>query len=154
MKTPSDRDGMFREVSRQMLGDGYAVRFRAIGASMEPAIADGDMITVAPVAADEVKLGDVVFCASGQRRIAHRVVEIHATAPGPPVFIVRGDARAECDPPVGAGQILGKIISVERPGARSWAFWRRRIQRLLVMTRRDGTRPQPPRTAAQDPPDV
>ena len=36
------------DVSCDLLAGGYAVRFRASGGSMRPAICDGDVVTVAP----------------------------------------------------------------------------------------------------------
>src|SRR5512142_1214767 len=104
----------FKEVSEHLLSEGLAVRFRAGGTSMEPAIGDGDLITVAPVSVGEIQPGDVVFYASGRRTIAHRVVEIRRDEAATPTFIVRGDAREECDAPVVAAQILGKVVAVER----------------------------------------
>lgn len=138
----------FREVSEQLLSEGLAVRFRAGGVSMEPAIRDGDLITVARVSVDEVKRGDVVFYASGRRTIAHRVVEIRRDGAATPTFIVRGDAREECDAPVVATQIIGKVVAVER--AKRLPFWKR----LLVVIAGGGRRPEPIRRAPQDPPRI
>jgi len=62
-------------------------------------------------------------------------------------FVLRGDASAACDDPVKAGQILGKVVSIQRNGCtidpycfthklsclmRSWV---NRIQRLLTGTK-------------------
>jgi hypothetical protein len=49
MRSPAS--SRFVDVSCDLLGGGYAVRFRASGGSMRPAICDGDVVTVAPGAA-------------------------------------------------------------------------------------------------------
>jgi signal peptidase I len=141
-------------VTGQLLGDGFGVRFRVAGTSMEPAIGDGDLITVAPVPPAEIQPGDVVYYAAGRRTIAHRVVEIRSAGSPAVTFIVRGDARAECDAPVAAGQILGKVIAVERARRPAWSAWRRRVRSLLFVVTRRGGRPQPAGAAAHHTPRV
>jgi signal peptidase I len=107
-------------VSGELLGDGYAVRFRALGTSMEPAISDGDLITVAPVLPGDIEPGDVVYYTCGRRTVAHRVVDIRSSPAGL-TFIVRGDAKMGDDAPIAAEHVLGKVIAVERsPRPRSW----------------------------------
>ena len=48
------------DVSCDLLAGGYAVRFRASGGSMRPAICDGDVVTVAPGATATLVPGKVV----------------------------------------------------------------------------------------------
>lgn len=140
-RAPAGTD-TFRELSGQLLDDGYAVRFRASGTSMEPAIGDGDWITVARVSPGEIVRGDVIFYHSGRRTIAHRVVEIRATQPDGPMFVVRGDAKAGCDAPVMPGQILGKVVAVEPAGSRRpFPAWRRLLRKLLLVIRARRGRP-------------
>ena len=129
----------FRELSGGLLHDGYAVRFRAAGTSMEPAIRDGDWITVARVSPGEIRQGDVVFYACGRRTIAHRVIEVRSPASPEPTFIVRGDAKGGSDAPVAASQVLGKVIAVERAAASCWLAAKRALHALFSgVTPREG----------------
>jgi hypothetical protein len=91
---------------------------------MYPTIKDGESITVEPVVASQVKRGNILFHHNGRGVIAHRVVRIARKKPllNPQdtvldiSFILRGDASSICDEPVEAGQVLGKVVSVERNG--------------------------------------
>jgi signal peptidase I len=91
------------------------VRFRAEGISMYPTIRDGEAITVAPVASEDVVSGDVLLCRHGTRVLAHRVVGVSICG-GARVFALRGDAKAACDPPVASDAVVGKVIGVNRNG--------------------------------------
>ena len=82
---------------------------------MYPTIRDGEVITIAPVASHEVVHGDVLLCRHDARMLAHRLVAVTARG-GERRFHFRGDAKAECDAPVGADAVLGKVISVFRNG--------------------------------------
>lgn len=120
MSMISSRTTTFLEASHELLREGYGVRFCAGGQSMFPTIRDGEMITVAPVAAADVKRHDVMLY-HFQNRVrqgvmAHRVVRIERTAGGALQFILRGDAMAQCDAPVAESDILGRVIAVERDG--------------------------------------
>lgn len=46
----------------EKLKNGEAVSFRPRGNSMSPIIQSGDLVTVAPVNVDTLKVGDVVLC--------------------------------------------------------------------------------------------
>ena len=116
MKIVRNDAGLFLEVSRQLLAQGVSVRFRAGGASMQPAIADGDAVVFAPVSAGAVRPGDVVLYCRGLRSIAHRVVRISRAKPNVTALLLRGDATEACDPPVRPQDVLGRVIAVE-PGA-------------------------------------
>jgi len=106
---------LFGEVIAEALTTGTVVRFSAEGTSMYPTIRDGEVITIAAVVPDDVVRGDVLLCRHDKRLLAHRVV--HVTTRGPErVFRLRGDATADCDAPVGADEVVGKVISVCRNG--------------------------------------
>ena len=66
----------FLELSIELLQRGLCIRFQANGWSMRPTIADGEIITVAPVAPSNVKVGDIILYHKGRKPIAHRVVKI------------------------------------------------------------------------------
>jgi hypothetical protein len=117
----------FARICIDLLRRGNRVRFRAPGHSMYPTILHEDVITVAPVKSEAIKVGDIVLYQSENSVIAHRVVkiknksDIHTDSQSSVLstqscFILRGDARPACDDPINAEQILGKIVSVERNG--------------------------------------
>ena len=94
------------------------MRFRAGGRSMTPTIDDGEVLIVAPVAAHEVDVADVVFCQTPSRSVAHRVLSVSGGAAGAPRLTLCGDASLEIDRPVTAEQVRGRVIAVERAGQR------------------------------------
>lgn len=132
---------IFPELVSDLLNNGHRVKFRAPGYSMYPTILHEDVITVEPVKASAVKVGDIVLYRDQQSLIAHRFIKIlkrseknSRSAPQGPLdrsdsptgvitstsetlrFILRGDARPISDNPITAEQILGKVVSVERNG--------------------------------------
>ena len=62
------------DLTAELLSRGTTVRFRPRGRSMYPSIREGELITVEPVAASDVKLADIVLYRSERGLIAHRVV--------------------------------------------------------------------------------
>jgi signal peptidase I len=109
-------DSAFADVVADLLRRGHSVRFRAKGGSMMPTIREGEAITVAPVAPDAIRRGDVVLYRSGQGVTAHRVVSVEQPAGGAPRFVTRGDASGSCDEPVEEAAVLGSVVAVERGG--------------------------------------
>ncbi len=107
------------DLTTELLSQGTTVRFRPSGRSMYPSIREGELITVEPVVASDVTLGDIVLYRSEKGVIAHRVVGTSPTQSSvlsPPHFFLRGDASLSCDEPVKAEQILGRVVGVERDG--------------------------------------
>ncbi|MBW1716376.1 MAG: hypothetical protein JRJ77_11240 [Deltaproteobacteria bacterium] len=132
---------VFPYITAELLERGHSIRFQAPGRSMHPTIRDGETITVKPVTASRVKVGDILlYCGKGGV-IAHRVVQIErerirslampsSLSPGY-LFIMRGDASLSCDFPVEPEQILGKVVSVERAGRRIDLYtWRAKTGRI------------------------
>ncbi len=86
---------------------------------MSPAIVDGEVITVEPIALSEIECGDIILYEAGNRVIAHRVIRtFKGESPKRPAlsFILRGDAFKTCDEPVSGQRVLGKVVSVRRRG--------------------------------------
>ena len=110
-----DRSKVFLDVATDVLRSGYRMRFRAGGSSMWPTIRPGEAITVEPATAMEIKLKDIVLYRTGRGMIGHRVVRI-ANQNGELILLARGDADHGASEPVAAGQILGKVVAVEREG--------------------------------------
>jgi hypothetical protein len=82
---------------------------------MYPTIRDGEVVTIAPIAAGDIVRGDVLMCRHSERFLTHRVVAVTGRDPDR-VFHLRGDAKAACDAPVAAVDVVGRVISVGRNG--------------------------------------
>ena len=126
------------DLTAELLSRGTTVRFRPSGRSMYPSIREGELITVEPVAARDVKRGDIVLYRSERGLLAHRVVGSSPTQSSvlspQSSLLLKGDASLSCDQPVAAQQILGRVVGVERngrsvalasPGAKLWHKARR-----------------------------
>ena len=100
-----------------LLAEGYGVRFRASGRSMQPTIQDGDALILAPAAPARIRTGDIVLVRR-ERFVAHRVIKMTALPDGSVSVLTRGDASICCDPSVTREAILGKVVAVERAGQR------------------------------------
>jgi len=124
---------MFPDIITDLLQEGYKVSFDAPGHSMFPTIMANETILVEAIDPGIVRVGDIVLYRTNGRLVAHRVVGINMNSDnsfsshsdydtqssvlGPQhLFILRGDAASACDAPVKAGQILGKVVSIERNG--------------------------------------
>ncbi len=122
------------DLTTELLSRGTAVRFRPSGRSMYPSIREGELITVEPVVASDVTLGDIVLYRSERGLIAHRVIQVSRPQSEPSAyraagfslrassgegtlgFLSQGDASLSSDEPVEAHQILGRVIGVQRNG--------------------------------------
>jgi len=114
----STESNLFFNVTVDLLKSGQSVRFQAPGRSMTPTIREDETITINPVSASSVRKGDIILYNNKTGVIAHRVVRIEKSDASlePNLFILRGDASITYDKPVTPGQVLGKVVSVERGG--------------------------------------
>jgi hypothetical protein len=103
-------------VIRALLEEGLAVRFRASGDSMHPALRDGDILIVEPVSAGRVRRGNVVLAQLKRGLTAHRVVAVTRDGDGRRWFTTRGDGVQECDAPFGPSSLLGIVTTADRNG--------------------------------------
>ena len=95
---------MFGEAMRALLKDGIAVRFRANGRSMYPAVRDGDEVRVEPQSAG---CGEVAMVATAEGLRVHRVMRDGQT---------RGDCCLAGD---SAAEMIGRVSRVnDRPVSR------------------------------------
>ena len=107
----------FGELVAALLSAHGRVRFRARGASMVPAVADGDVLTVARVTPDTLCAGDLVlYLRDDGRPVAHRLAD---GLPGGDDrrLRVRADAGVGHDELVPPERVLGRIVSIEREGS-------------------------------------
>ncbi|MFZ0734923.1 MAG: C25 family cysteine peptidase [Candidatus Sulfotelmatobacter sp.] len=101
---------LFDEVVRDLLDRGLSVRFQARGASMSPAIRDGETVEITSVIMSELRKDDIVLAKTNYGFRLHRIVLAdHARD----VFITRGDCGRQNDPPLTGVQILGVARSKE-----------------------------------------
>lgn len=101
------------DLAAAVLQSGAAIRLRALGSSMIPAVWPGDLLTIDPVSSSTVLAGEVVLCVRDQRFLIHRLM--HAgTLCGASDWITRGDALLNPDPGVPAEAILGRVSQITR----------------------------------------
>ncbi len=125
-----------------------SLRTTVHGRSMWPFVRDGDVVTIEPIRRRPPAVGEVVAVRHprGANLVIHRVVGVD-----PGGWIVQGDACAAPDGVVPTGQVLGRIVAVERGGspvrlgtgpsgpwvaALSRGGWLRRVQAALALPRR------------------
>ncbi len=104
----------FAELGAAVLRLGVGVRFAARGMSMQPLVQDGDLLTVQPVVARRLWVGDVALCmVEPGRVVAHRVLRKVRLGDGLRI-VVQGDRASQPDGALSADQILGRVALIER----------------------------------------
>jgi len=97
----------FEVICREVLASGGTVRFQARGASMSPAIRDGDIVYVQPLRATP-KTGDVLMVRGKDGMRLHRLVhKFKSDHEARELYVTRGDCGQEDDAPVESGDVLG-----------------------------------------------
>lgn len=125
---------LFDQFASDLVANGCGFRFRAKGLSMLPAIHDGDILHVQPLAGKNPRNGDIILLRSGKEFKAHRIVRVHGG-----IFTTRGDAGIDSDGEVDQDHILGLVVAKECVHARGtirlhgaaarWRFWARQACR-------------------------
>ena len=133
----ADAAGTRLDVLAALLESGLSVEIVARGRSMEPIIPDGTRLTLAPIAAHMVRVGDVIALRHGSNIRIHRIVSVWHTPE--PVYIARGDSSGTIDPPRHAPDLFGRVVHVRTPTGRSHdvtcASWRRLNRALGYLSR-------------------
>ena len=75
-------DKAFASLSAEILRQGDSFQFRAHGLSMTPFIRDGDLLTIAPVDAAELEIGDVVLYRNRRDRAGSHPNAARRESPG------------------------------------------------------------------------
>ncbi|MEI8259691.1 MAG: hypothetical protein WCJ30_28835 [Deltaproteobacteria bacterium] len=95
----------------QLLRDGHAVEYVALGGSMWPFIRGGSVVRVEPASADTLALGDVgAYDPGTDAIIVHRLRSREGRA-----LVFRGDAMLRDDAPVPTERVLGRAFVVSAP---------------------------------------
>jgi len=112
----NSRNAVHLELAAEILLRSSDVRFVARGTSMLPAIVPGDCLTIKSFSPGEVPYyGEALLVRrDGEFRI-HRLVRVLDNTPQH-IYILRGDALPQDDPPVLRSQILGRVTSLQRAG--------------------------------------
>src|SRR5258708_5762790 len=116
-RVPADLTGkILDELAAETLLRSSEIRFVARGTSMLPAIVPGDCLTIKSFSPGEVpSYGEALLVhRDGEFRI-HRLVRVLDNTPQH-IYILRGDALLQDDPPVFRCQILGRVTSLQRAG--------------------------------------
>lgn len=103
------------ELAGEVLCSSGQLRLRVTGWSMVPTILPGDTLLIEPASSERVGKGDIVLYRRDHRLFVHRVSEKSGSA-GDLRIITQGDGMRRPDPPVSAGQLLGKVAFVVRDG--------------------------------------
>jgi signal peptidase len=131
-------DEVKRDLALEVLRAFGETRIRVTGTSMLPAVWPGDVLTIRRQGLEEIRPGDLVLSRREGRFVAHRVVQcgsgtlpLSVTGYGQPatgyrpesgcaasLLITRGDRLRTPDPPVAAGDLLGRVVWIERGGRR------------------------------------
>jgi len=89
-----------------------SLRLKVTGNSMLPSLWPGDLLTVQAQLLATIRPGDIVLYSRNSRFFVHRVQRILSSE----FLSTRGDCMLSADPPVSAGAVLGKVVSVRRYG--------------------------------------
>lgn len=129
------------ELSRIVLEKGKSFSFRARGLSMHPIIRDGDTLTISPLGARGLKVGDIAaaFRFETHKLVIHRVISMNHGA-----VLLQGDNALESDDPIPLRRVIGRLTRVERKGrevALGLGPERALIPRLAKLRKRRWARP-------------
>ena len=103
----------FLSLCRETLGRGYSLRCSTIGSSMFPLLKTGSVIQVEPVAAADLRPGDVmVYQRAGEAVVAHRLVR-KSWKHGRLTLLARGDSfPRNALEDVAPEKVLGRVVAV------------------------------------------
>ena len=101
--------------ARDELGAGRVVQTRPRGHSMSGRIGDGDLVTLAPCAPDDLAAGDIVLARVQGRRYFHLVLHLIWQRDGDQFLI--GSATGRLDGWIGGAAIFGKVTAIESDNA-------------------------------------
>ncbi len=100
-----------KDVSTDLLEDGFDIRISTLGLSMYPLIRTGDKITIRP--GKNFEIGDIVLFSRDDQFVCHRLVKAYEKS-GIKYYQTRGDSFFGLDAPVTVEQVLGKVVRIER----------------------------------------
>jgi signal peptidase I len=120
MKRPENVPTVACNLAEEIVRSFGELRLRVFGTSMVPSILPGDLISVQRASVSDISRGDVVLYSREGRMFAHRVVACMGSPEEPlkrqekPHLITRGDRLSYNDAPVCSGELLGRVVSLNR----------------------------------------
>ena len=102
------------ELAGEVLRSSGTLRLQVTGWSMLPAVLPGDTLVIEHIHSGAVSPGDIVLFGRDRRFFVHRVVAGSQSQSG--AVLTRGDALPATDPPVPAGDLLGRVSFILRNG--------------------------------------
>ena len=106
----------YQDLPRDLLVDGYPIRKKVFGDSMEPVIPDQSIVHIEPVDKKDIKLGAIVYIIDDEGKVfIHRIVRKFRHK-GERFVQTWGDDCATPDPPVKISQMYGKVVRYESNG--------------------------------------
>lgn len=106
---------LLMESSKEVLDRGYILRAPIIGTCMHPFFIEKDIIIGKSILTPEMHIGDIIIYTPGDVMKAHRVIRKYKKN-DKTVVITKGDNILDFDIPLNENKILGKVISIEKPG--------------------------------------
>ncbi|MBU1726820.1 MAG: nucleotidyltransferase family protein [Candidatus Omnitrophica bacterium] len=104
------------ELSKEIFEQGDTLRFKAQGVSMLPFIRGGDILTIKKAGSGGLHYADILFFYSVPgSALVHRLIK-KSRYQGKETFSTRGDALVCDDGYISEGNVLGKVIAIERNG--------------------------------------
>jgi len=113
MTTPptGSADAVRAKLAAETLRAAGQLRLQVNGWSMFPAVRPGDTLDIECAESQSVLPGDLVLFMRAGRFFVHRVVDKH---PRTATLLTRGDSMPQLDPPIPEGDLLGKVVWIER----------------------------------------
>jgi hypothetical protein len=106
-----------RDLALEVLRLFGEARLPVTGASMLPNLWPGDVLIVKRLDINDTRPGDVVLAHRAGLFVAHRVIS-KLRSGAEVLLLTRGDRLDRADPPVAAGDLLGRVTAIERGGRR------------------------------------
>lgn len=117
--------------ARETLSRNAPLEIRMSGSVMSPAIEDGDIVQLEPVAPNELKPGDIILYHSlHDTAVIHRVIRIERSA-SDWIVLTRGDAASQNDAPIPWSRVLGRVRLIERTRSRQGSRLRAFIRKIF-----------------------
>ena len=102
-------------LAAEILRSRCAIRLRALGTSMLPAIWPGDVLVIEHCHPSEIQPGDIIGFMQEGRWLIHRVWKVVIDF-DKLSFVTRGDSLAHEDSPVLPSELLGRVAAIHRNG--------------------------------------
>src|SRR5277367_1362659 len=107
----------FATLCEAALQRGLQVRFLAHGQSMQPNVLNGDAVIAEPVAASELRRGDIALTLGAHGVLLHRVIGLD---PKTNRIVTRGDAGQQDDTAAALNKIAARIPQAIPPRNPGW----------------------------------